>query len=158
MTPLHFISMNPHAPDDAILALLKANINAASEKDERGNTPLDYALHYNPIAFVRMHHYLRDNGIENGTKSLLVNRHYDNSGNKSTPFHVLAKNPFAPAKTIAALLELKKEAAFRKDDKGNTPLDYAAEYNVDGLISMMNVLCNHRKSMASMVKYKALEN
>ena len=158
MTPLHIPSMNPHAPANAILALFKANIYVANVEDNRGNILLYYALHYNPTAFVRMHSYLCENCIENVTQSLGVNHHNDNPRSTSTPLHVLATNPFAPADTIAALLELKMEAVFCLDDERMSPLDYAKECNVDGLVSMMNVLCIHRNYTASMVGNKALEN
>jgi len=148
MTPLHMLSMNPHAPADTILTLLKANINAANVEDNRGNTPLYYALYHNPCGFVRMYSYLREhtNTIENEIQSLVVIPDYDGGG----PLHVLAKNPFAPANTIAAFLELKMEAAFCPDNEGLSPLDYAKECNVDSLIAMIAVLCNHRNSMSSM--------
>jgi len=148
MTPLHILSMNPHAPADTILTLLKTNINAANVGDNRGKTPLYYALYYNPCAFVRMYSYLHEhntNTIENENQSLVV---IADDGDRSTPLHVLAKNPFAPADAIAALLELKMEAAFCPDDEaGMSPLDYAKECNVEGLVSMIAVLCNHRNSM-----------
>jgi len=68
------------------------------------------------------------------------------------------KNPFAPADAIAALLELKMEAAFCRDNEaGMSPLDYAKEYSVEGLVSMIAVLCNHRNSMASMPENKVVE-
>ena len=76
----------------------------------------------------------------------------------STPLHILAKNPFAPANAIAALLELKMEAAFCPDNAGLSPLDYAKECNVDSLVAMIAVLCNHRNSMASMVEQKVVEH
>eukprot|EP01083_Nonionella_stella_P047355 126738_1 len=72
MTPLHILAMNPHAPVHAILALLKANINAASVRDREGKTPLYYALHYNPYALVRMISCLREHGIENEILSLFL--------------------------------------------------------------------------------------
>jgi len=123
-------------------------------EDNRGKTPLDYASHYNPIAFVRMLIYLRDNGFEDEVQSLLV---IPGDG-RDTPLHVLAKNPFAPADTIAALLELIMEAAICRDDEGMSPLGYAGEYNVEGFVSMIAVLCIHRNSTALMVQNKALEN
>ena len=129
---------------NTILTLLKANINAANVEDNRGKTPLYYALYYNPCAFVRMYSYLHEHHtIENEVPSLLVI-----PDDNDTPLHVLAKNPFAPADTIAALLELKMEAAFCPDNEGFLPLDYAKECNVDGLVSIIAVLCNHRNSIA----------
>ena len=59
---------------------------------------------------------------------------------------------------IAALLELKMEAAFSPDNEGLSPLDYATECNVDSLVAMIAVLCNHRNSMASMVENKIVEH
>ena len=75
-----------------------------------------------------------------------------------TPLHVLAQNPFAPADTIAALLELKMEVMFCRDNKVMLCLGYAKECNVDGLVSMIAVLCNHRNSKALMENKAAVEN
>eukprot|EP01083_Nonionella_stella_P069796 186301_1 len=147
MNPLHMLCMNPHASADAILALLKTNINAASIRDHEGKNPLYYALYYNPCAFVRMYSYLRKhiNTVENDIQSLSV----VNPDDGDTPLIVLAKNPFVPANSIAALLELKMEDAFCPDDGGLSPLDYAKECNFEGLVSMIAVLCNHRNSISS---------
>ena len=155
MTPLHMLSVNPHTPADTILTLLKAKISAANVGDNRGKTPLYYALYHNPSAFVRMYCYLCEhtNTIENEIQSLLVI-----AGDGDTPLHVLAKNPFAPANAISALLELKMEAAFCPDNEGLSPLDHAKECNVDSLVAMIAVLCNHRNSMASMVENKIVEH
>uniref|UniRef100_A0A7S3Q5N8 Uncharacterized protein n=1 Tax=Chaetoceros debilis TaxID=122233 RepID=A0A7S3Q5N8_9STRA len=62
------------------------------------------------------------------------------------PLQMLSINPHAPAVSIAALLNANVEAAFRLDNGGNMSLDYAREYNVDGLVEMINGLCNHRHS------------
>jgi hypothetical protein len=155
--PLHILSMNPHAPADAILALLKANINAATVRDHEGKTPLYYALRYNPCAFVRMYSYLCEhtniNTIEFDIQPNTIefdNQPWRNDPDPGrTPLHVLAQNPFAPANVIAAFLELKMEDAFCPDNKGLSPLDYAEEHNVEGLVSMIAVLCNHRNSISS---------
>ena len=47
MTPLHMLSMNPHAPKNALAGnLLHANMEAAFWKDKQGKTPLDYVCEY----------------------------------------------------------------------------------------------------------------
>ena len=61
-----------------------------------------------------------------------------------TPLHMLSMNPHAPADTIAALLNVDMEVAFCLDNQGKMSLDYARDYNVGGLIAMINGLCNHR--------------
>ena len=63
-----------------------------------------------------------------------------------TPLHMLSMNPHAPADTIAFLFYANMEAAFCVDNQGKTVIDYATEYNVGGLISMINILCNHRSA------------
>jgi hypothetical protein len=152
MTPLHMLSMNPHAPADTILTLFEANVNAANVEDNRGRTPLYYALYYNPCAFVRMYSFLREHTIEIDIQSCLWGvqswRGVDTDPG-CTPLHVLVRNPFVPAHVIAALLELKMEDAFCLDIKGLSPLDYAEE-RMDGLVStMIAVLCNHRNSIGA---------
>ena len=48
MTPLHTLSMNPHAPADAVLAaLFNSNIQTAICADNQQKTPLEYARDYN---------------------------------------------------------------------------------------------------------------
>lgn len=85
-----------------------------------------------------------------------INDHLDGHGNDSAlqtdtihgmnPLHILAMNPNAPADAISALLNANMEAAFCQDNQGKMPLDYAGEYNVDGLVGMITVLCNHRRA------------
>eukprot|EP00554_Chaetoceros_debilis_P009836 CAMPEP_0194105466 /NCGR_PEP_ID=MMETSP0150-20130528/5666_1 /TAXON_ID=122233 /ORGANISM="Chaetoceros debilis, Strain MM31A-1" /LENGTH=280 /DNA_ID=CAMNT_0038793347 /DNA_START=311 /DNA_END=1153 /DNA_ORIENTATION=+ len=63
-----------------------------------------------------------------------------------TPLHMLSMNPHAPADAAAVLLNVNMEVAFRMDNQGKTPIDYARDYNVGGLIVMIGSLCNHRHS------------
>ena len=65
-----------------------------------------------------------------------------------TPLHMLTMNPHAPAETIAALLNVNMEVAFCVDSQGKMSLDYARDYNVGGLVGMINGLCNHRHAAA----------
>ena len=60
------------------------------------------------------------------------------------PLHMLSMNPYAPAETIAALLDCNMEAASSLDNEQKTPLEYTRNFNVDGLAGMVNGLCNHR--------------
>ena len=86
----------------------------------------------------------------------LINDHLNEYGNDSaaaidpihgmTPLHVLSMNPYAPSETIAALLNVNVEFAFRLDYKEKMSLDYARDYNVGGLIGMINGLCNYKNS------------
>eukprot|EP00554_Chaetoceros_debilis_P009070 CAMPEP_0194099472 /NCGR_PEP_ID=MMETSP0150-20130528/644_1 /TAXON_ID=122233 /ORGANISM="Chaetoceros debilis, Strain MM31A-1" /LENGTH=338 /DNA_ID=CAMNT_0038785683 /DNA_START=122 /DNA_END=1135 /DNA_ORIENTATION=+ len=62
-----------------------------------------------------------------------------------TPLHILSMNPHAPSDTIAALLNSNMEASMCLDtNQHKTPLEYAREYNVEGLMTMITILCNHR--------------
>ena len=63
-----------------------------------------------------------------------------------TPLHMLSMNPHAPADAAAVLLNVNMAVAFRMDNQGKTPIDYARDYNVGGLIVMIGSLCNHRHS------------
>mmetsp|Transcript_9661 Transcript_9661/g.11184 ORF Transcript_9661/g.11184 Transcript_9661/m.11184 type:complete len:355 (+) Transcript_9661:121-1185(+) len=46
MTPLHILSMNPHADTGSILTCFYENMNVAFVSDSRSNTPLDYLRIY----------------------------------------------------------------------------------------------------------------
>ncbi len=59
---------------------------------------------------------------------------------------MLSMNPYAPSETIAALLNVNVEFAFRLDYKEKMSLDYARDYNVGGLIGMINGQCNYKNS------------
>ena len=61
-------------------------------------------------------------------------------------------NPYAPADTIAALFNFNIQAVFCADNQQKTPLDYARDYNVGGLIRIINGLCNHRNSSLLLVE------
>jgi len=159
MIPLHMLAINPHAPTDVILALLKANTNAANLRAMGRMTPVDCALKYNPCDFVTIYDYFCGHSIENELPLLLEG--YDNydcfgfnfsnsKDNGKNHLHALVMNYFAPADAIATLLNLKMENVFCLDNTGKTPLDYAREYNVEGLISMIVVLFNRRNSTVSM--------
>ena len=65
-----------------------------------------------------------------------------------TPLHMLAMNPHAPADSISTLLNSNQEAVFSLDNEEKTPLDYARDYNVGGLVGMITGLCNQRNSSA----------
>ena len=56
-------------------------------------------------------------------------------------------NPHAPANAIAVLLNSNMEAVFCVDNQQKTPLEYAREHNVGGLIGIINSLCSHRNSL-----------
>jgi len=69
-----------------------------------------------------------------------------------TPLHILSMNPNAPADAIAALFNSNIQTVFCADNQQKTPLDYARDYNVGGLIRIMNGLCNHRNSSLLLVE------
>jgi len=69
-----------------------------------------------------------------------------------TPLHILSMNPYAPADAIAALFNFNMQAVFCADNQQNNPLEYARDYNVGGLIQVINGLCNHRNSSHLLVE------
>eukprot|EP01083_Nonionella_stella_P050103 133373_1 len=79
---------------------------------------------------------------EHGNASVLV----IDANNDMTPLHMLSMNPNAPEDAIAALLNSNTDAIFCLDHQQKTPLEYARDYNVGGLVGMINCLCNHRYS------------
>uniref|UniRef100_A0A7S3QJ06 Leucine-rich repeat domain-containing protein n=1 Tax=Chaetoceros debilis TaxID=122233 RepID=A0A7S3QJ06_9STRA len=52
MTPLHMLTMNPHAPADAIAALFVSNMEAIFQSDHQERDPLDNARTYNADGLV----------------------------------------------------------------------------------------------------------
>merc|ERR1711865_258213 len=69
-----------------------------------------------------------------------------------TPLHILSMNHHAPADTIAALFNFNIQTIFCADNQQKTPLEYARDYNVGGLIQIINGLCNHRNSSLLLVE------
>ena len=63
-----------------------------------------------------------------------------------TPLHMLSMNPHAPADAIASLLNSNMQAVFCADNQQKNPLQYARDYNIGGLVEMINSLCSHRNS------------
>ncbi len=63
-----------------------------------------------------------------------------------TPLHILAMNPHADSGTIIACFEAEMSCAFLGDSRGNTPLEYLKEYNLEGYTTMITSLCIHRES------------
>ena len=54
MTPLHVLSMNPHASGETIATLLETNKGVAFCLDTQRNSPLDYAREHNAAGLVGM--------------------------------------------------------------------------------------------------------
>ena len=97
-----------------------------------------HKLCYNAdVTTLQINMYLNDNGVESSRETDDIHG--------MTPLHMLSMNPHAPENALAGnLLHANMEAAFWKDKQGKTPLDYAVEYNVPGLLKMFEALClNH---------------
>ena len=71
---------------------------------------------------------------------------------------MLSMNPHAPADAIAALFNSNMDAIFCADNQQKTPLEYARDYNVGGLVGMITSLCNHRNSSVLIVSNEDHEN
>ena len=63
-----------------------------------------------------------------------------------TPLHVLSMNPHAPGDTIAVLLHANIDTSVGLDNTNQAPLEYARDYNVDGLVAMIATLCIHKNA------------
>mmetsp|Transcript_20190 Transcript_20190/g.30592 ORF Transcript_20190/g.30592 Transcript_20190/m.30592 type:complete len:282 (-) Transcript_20190:131-976(-) len=93
------------------------------------------------IDIKEMKNYLREIGND---LALDVDFHHT-----MAPLHMLSINLYASTHSIAALLKVSMEAIFSKDNQLRTPLDYAREYNVGGLLATIASLCKHRNSCRS---------
>ena len=65
---------------------------------------------------------------------------------KTSPLHMLSMNPHAPASAFELLFGMWKWSIFKKDNKRNTPLEYAEVNNVAGLLAMIKCLCEYRNA------------
>ena len=74
-----------------------------------------------------------------------------------TPLHMLSMNPHAPADAIAALLDVNMEVAFCLDNQGKMSMDYARDYNVGGLVGIVNGLCIDMRQIENTLKRKRIE-
>lgn len=54
--------------------------------------------------------------------------------------HILTLNPHASAEAILSCFDANESAVFDEDDEGYTPLDYARQYNVQGLLALLESL------------------
>mmetsp|Transcript_6782 Transcript_6782/g.7800 ORF Transcript_6782/g.7800 Transcript_6782/m.7800 type:complete len:561 (+) Transcript_6782:91-1773(+) len=73
-----------------------------------------------------------------------------------TPLHIMVMNPYADNGAILTCFHLNMSAAFERDDRGLSPLDYLWKYdNLDCLVLMIQGLCLNReaysKSCSSLV-------
>ncbi len=64
--------------------------------------------------------------------------------NHMTPLHILTMNPHATLGAIIACYDINPNAAITEDSDFTTPMDYAREYNVQGLIAMVSLLSVER--------------
>lgn len=72
--------------------------------------------------------------------------------NQMTALHILTMNPFASKDATIICYHSNPNAALCKDGYGKVPLDYAREYNVPCLISIVEALCMHRISTGPYVE------
>ena len=94
---------------------------------------------YNPsVTTNQINDYLSQNGNDS---ALAID-----AAHGMTPLHVISMNTHAPGETIAALFNSQTDTIFCEDNQQNTPLDYARDYNIGGLIEMITELCIHRHS------------
>eukprot|EP01083_Nonionella_stella_P047353 126735_1 len=101
--------------------------------------PFHKLCYTSSITVKEINDYLSENGNDSALQIDTVHG--------MTPLHILTMNPHAPADAIAALLTSNMEAVFfLETSQQKTPLEYARDYNVDGLIAMIAVLCNHKNS------------
>eukprot|EP00957_Ditylum_brightwellii_P011034 836530-Ditylum_brightwellii.AAC.1 len=110
-------------------------------RTETGTDHHGRPLSWNKLPPVHLHGYMKNSSKSGTTATATATA---GCATTTTPLRVLAQNPLTPADTIAALLELKMEVVFCRYNKGTLCLDYAKECNVNGLVSMIEVLCNHR--------------
>lgn len=121
--------------------------NLTDESNVRVNEWLIHYLDESPFHKLCCTSFVTTHQINN-----FLNEHENNSALQidaiygMTPLHMLSINPYGPADSIAALLASNMEAVFCSDNEDNTPLEYARDYNVGGLVAMIEVLCNHRNS------------
>ena len=136
--------------DNVVVAYEKKNddweFDVADESVRRVNewmihhmdeAPFHKLCYNSSIATKTINDYL----IENGDDAAL---HIDTI-HDMTPLYMLTMNPHAPVDAIAALLNVDMQSLFYVDNQRNTPLENAREYNVAGLVGMIDGLCNHRK-------------
>jgi len=80
-----------------------------------------------------------------------------------TPLHIMVMNPYADNGAILTCFHLNMSAAFERDDRGLSPLDYLWKYaNFDCLVLMIQGLCLHReahsKSCSSLVDMDIIQS
>ena len=80
-----------------------------------------------------------------------------------TPLHLLAMNPYASPDIMSGIIVVTNmSAALSGESKGITPIDCARQYNVPGLLKMIEALCLHRQqhqqqhqNASKIAKYKS---
>jgi hypothetical protein len=113
--------------------------------------PFHKLCYASSITTKQIYDYLIDNGND---LALQIDPHHG-----MTPLHMLSMNPHAPADAIASLFNSNMEAIFCVDNQQKTPLQYARDYNVGGLVEMINSLCSHRNASIAVVEADAsIEN
>ena len=61
--------------------------------------------------------------------------------------HMMARNPYASPDIMPGMIaHTNMSAALCSDNKGNTPIDCARQYNVLGMLKMMEALCKSKSS------------
>ena len=102
------------------------------------DAPFHKLCYNSSITTKQLNEYLNDHGIES---ALAIDQIHG-----MTPLHMLSMNPHSPSDAIAALLDVDMHVAFRLDNQWKTSLEYARDYNVGGLVALVNGLCNRRNA------------
>uniref|UniRef100_A0A7S3VG25 Uncharacterized protein n=1 Tax=Chaetoceros debilis TaxID=122233 RepID=A0A7S3VG25_9STRA len=130
--------------------------NNAIANDESNRRVNEWLIHHMDAA--PFHKLCYDSSVTTKQISDYLHEHGNDSAlaidpyHGMTPLHILSMNPHAPADTIAALFNSNIQTVFCADNQQKTPLEYARDYNVGGLIQMINCLCNHRNSSLLLVE------
>eukprot|EP00554_Chaetoceros_debilis_P015036 CAMPEP_0194111396 /NCGR_PEP_ID=MMETSP0150-20130528/10405_1 /TAXON_ID=122233 /ORGANISM="Chaetoceros debilis, Strain MM31A-1" /LENGTH=328 /DNA_ID=CAMNT_0038800813 /DNA_START=124 /DNA_END=1110 /DNA_ORIENTATION=+ len=112
-------------------------------RTEPYESPLHKICYKADVTVQEINDYICENGDESASQMDAM--HGITHG--MTLLHMLAMNSHAAADVVAGnLLHANMDAVFLRDDEGETPLDYAARYNVPGLLKIIEILCLHRQT------------
>ena len=111
----------------------------------------EWKIHHMDVA--PFHKVCYDSSINTRNINNFLNEYGNNSVlaidpyHDMTPLHMLTMTPHAPAETIGALLDVDIEVDFCLDGRRKMSLDYCRDYNVGGLVAMINGLCDYRRTV-----------
>jgi len=130
MVPLHLLCQHPNPPLGVVINLVNSAPEATRYIDDNGWLPLHYACCWHCVDLIEVLLEVNPKGALVQDKQLRSPLHFavSKSGSGTNTTHSTEEENMKQFKTVEMLTDLYSEVVEITDEKGRTPLHYAASY------------------------------